>query len=483
MLFNSAEFGIFFLIAAIFFYCLPAQTRWIWLLLAGIFFYAWPYPAYIIVPAFIILVTYSGGLRIEKAAAEKEAKRYYHLCIAANIGILVFFKYSNFFTSTSVDLINFCSHTIFHTPAAVKNNLLINLLAPLGISYITFQAIGYLIEIKRGNHAAEKHLGHFATYLLFFPKIIAGPVERAHHFLPQLKINKAVDYENISQGVKLVIWGLFKKLVIADRVSIYTNAVYNNYTHHSGLTLLAAVILYVFQVYADFSGYTDMALGLAKIVGFDLTQNFNRPLLAKSVTEFWRKWHISLSSWFTDYFYNPIVIEKRDWGKGAVVYAFFITFITLGFWHGANWTFIIFGLLQAVILSIEFFTRKTRKNWRKKIPVRLNNLLGIGFTFGYFAFAMIFFRAESVTDALHIITKILSFKGPFYFDTPSIMLFMAAGIFYLAAYEIKKEYFDNLFTLTGNNNRLVRYSYYCLLVIIILLAGVFDGGQFIYFQF
>jgi len=483
MIFNSLEFGIFFLLTTLVFYFLPARLRWIWLLLAGIVFYSWSNVTYILVPAFIILVTYFGGLKIEKAASEKKVRFYFLLCIGANIGILVFFKYTNFFTSTAVDFLNFCSQNIFHSTTVFHNSLLITLLAPLGISYITFQAIGYLVEIKRGNHSAEKHLGHFSTYLLFFPKIIAGPVERAHHFLPQLKTSKAFDYNNLSGGIKLVIWGLFKKLVIADRISIYTNVVFNNFEHHSGITLTVTAILYVFQMYADFSGYTDMALGIARILGFDLAPNFNRPLLAKSVTEFWRKWHISLSSWFTDYFYNPIVIEKRDWGKWAVIVAFFVTFITLGFWHGASWTFIIFGLLQAVILSIEFFTRKTRKELRKKIPPQLNNLLGTGFTFGFFAFATIFFRAESIGDSFAIIKKILSFKGPIFLDTPSMIIFIAAGVFYLAAHDIKKEYFNNLFTFSGNKNWLIRNGYYCMLIIIILLSGVFDGGQFIYFQF
>ncbi len=483
MIFNSIVFGIFFFITALIIFFSPSRYRWVWLLLAGIFFYAWSNPAYLFVPAFIILVTYFGGLMMEKAASEKMMKRYYFACIAANIGILVFFKYSNFFTASGVDFINFCSQKIFHSNAAVKNNLMIHLLAPLGISYITFQAIGYLIEIKRGNEAAEKHLGHFSAYLLFFPKLVAGPVERAHHFLPQIKNPAAFDYDNISSGVKLVIWGLFKKIVIADRISIYTNVVFNNFEHHSGITLFATAILYVFQLYADFSGYTDMALGFARILGFDLTQNFNRPLLAKSVTEFWRKWHISLSSWFTDYFYNPIAIEKRDWGKWAIVYASFITFITLGFWHGANWTFIVFGFSQALILSIEFFTRKARKDWRKKIPVQLNNLLGISFTFLYFAFASIFFRANSVSDACSIIKKIVCLNGPFFSDTPSMMIFTVVGVCCLAAYDIKKEYFNNLFTLSENKNWLIRNSYYCLLIILILLIGVFDGGQFIYFQF
>jgi alginate O-acetyltransferase complex protein AlgI len=483
MIFTSIVFALFFLTVAIFNYLLPVKYRWLWLLATSIFFYMYSIPAYILVAGFIILITYFAGIKIEKFVETKRAMPYYILAIIANIGMLVFFKYTNFFTGIAFDSINFTRQIFFQINGTWNNSLLINVVAPLGISYITFQAIGYLIEIKRGNHPAEKNLGHFSTFLLFFPKIIAGPVERAHNFLPQINQIKKFDYNNISLGLKLIVWGLFKKLVIADRLSIYVNAVLGNAGHHSGATLFIAVIFYVFQMYADFSGYTDMARGFAKIVGFDLIQNFNRPLLSKSVTEFWRKWHISLSTWFADYFYNPIAIAKRDWGSWSIVYAFFITFTVLGFWHGANWTFIIFGALQGLILTIEFFTRKFRKNIRKKVPVFLNNISGIIFTVCYFAFSLIFFRANNVTEALSIVKRIFTAKGSVYFENPSIILFSILGIAFLSFVELKKEYFNNLFTFSDNKNGLVRNCYYCLLVMIILIAGVFDGGEFIYFQF
>ena len=483
MIFSSIEYGIFFCITALVYYLVPTAFRWVWLLLAGIFFYGYSRPVYVLIPVIITLVSYFGGIQIEQAANEKKAKQYFIACVVAIVGILVFFKYTNFFSSTIVDLINFSSQKISSSATVVHNSLLINLAAPLGISYITFQAIGYLIEIKRGNHKAERHFGHLSTFIFFFPKIVAGPVERAHRFLPQLKQLQPLKYENISSGLQLALWGLFKKIVIADRLAIYISAVFNNHEHHSGITLFVAAVFYVFQMYADFSGYTDMALGFARVLGFDIMQNFNRPLFAKSVTEFWRKWHISLSTWFGDYFYNPIAIEKRHWGNMSIVYASFVTFITLGFWHGANWTFIVFGALQGLILTIEFFTRKQRKNIRKKIPVLLNDTLGNLFTIGYFGFSLIFFRADTVGEAISIIKKIVSFKGPFFYDSPSMFLFVSIGIVYLLIYEFKKEYFNNLFTFSNNKYWLVRNGYYCLLIIIILASAVFDGGEFIYFQF
>ena len=483
MIFTSIFFALFFLVVAILYYIVPSKFRWILILASGIFFYIQSNPAYILIPAFIILITWYAGVEIEKTNSPQKKWQFYLLAIIVNIGILIFFKYTNFFTSSAFDFINFTLQKIFSTKEILNNSLLINVIAPLGISYITFQAIGYLIEIKRGNYSSEKNLGHFATFLLFFPKITAGPVERAHHFLPQLKQEIAFKYSNISNGLKQILWGLFKKLVIADRLSIYVSAVLGNAEHHSGISLITAVIFYVFQMYADFSGYTDMALGFAKVLGFDLMQNFNRPLLAKSVTEFWRKWHISLSTWFADYFYNPIAIAKRDWGTWSIVYASFTTFIVLGFWHGANWTFIVFGLLQGFILTIEFFTRKTRKKIRKKIPSFLNNIAGVAFTFSYFAFSLIFFRAKDVTSAFNIIKRIFTIKGTIYIENPSIIIFSLSGILFLILVEVKREYFNSLFSLYNNKNWFVRNCYYCILLMIILMAGVFDGGEFIYFQF
>lgn len=483
MIFTSVVFALFFIMVTVLNYLLPVKFRWIWLLLSSIFFYTYSGTASVLVVSFIALITFYSAKQIESAAVPKIAFRYYLLAIILNIGVLVFFKYSNFFTSTSFDLVNFFRSNLFHSAAPLYNSFLINVLAPLGISYITFQAIGYLVEIKRGNQVAEKNLGHFSTFLFFFPKIVAGPVERAHNFLPQIKQQKAFIYENISTGLKLVLWGLFKKLVVADRLSIYVASVLGNTEHHSGITLVIAVIFYVFQMYADFSGYTDMALGFAKMLGYDLLQNFNRPFFAKSVTEFWRKWHISLSTWFADYFYNPIAIAKRDWGNWSVVNAFFTTFIVLGFWHGANWTFIVFGGLQGLILTIEFFTRKARKNIRKKIPDLLNTIAGIVFTVAYFTLSLIFFRAESLTEAFTIIKRIFTAKGTVYTENPSIIIFSLLGVGFMMLVEFKKEFFNDLFTLSNNKFWLVRNCYYCLLLIIILIAGVFDGGEFIYFQF
>lgn len=482
MIFTSIAFALFFLIVCTLYYLLPTHYRWIWLLLSSIFFYVYADPSYIIIAFAIIGITFYAGKMMQNSAPKK-AFQLYLFALIANISLLIFFKYINFFTTTAFNLLNFTRLNLFHSTTTYNNFLLLNIIAPLGISYITFQAIGYLIEIKRENHRAETNLGHFATFLLFFPKIIAGPVERAHNFLPQLKQEKLFNYYTISIGLKLILWGLFKKLVIADRLSLYVSAVLGNVEHHSAISLIVAVVFYVFQMYADFSGYSDMAVGFAKILGFDIVQNFNRPLLAKSMTEFWRKWHISLSTWFADYFYNPIALAKRDWGKWSVVYAFFVTFIVLGFWHGANFTFIMFGALQGFILTIEFLTRKARKNFRKKIPSVINTFLGIAFTISFYSFSLIFFRAKSIAQAFSIIKRIFTAKGALYIGNPSVILFSVSGIIFLFLVEVKKEFYNNLFTFSEHKNWLIRNAYYCFLLFVILIAGVFDGGEFIYFQF
>jgi len=485
MIFTSLIFLLFFFIVALLYYLLPAKFQWIWLLVSGIYFYMYSNPFYIFVPLLIILITWYAGTQIQKWGSSGKGWQFYLFGIIANVALLVFFKYTDFLSSTTFDFINFTRHRIFHDPVSLKDPFLINVVAPLGISYITFQAIGYLIEIKRGNHEAEKHLGHFSTYLLFFPKIIAGPVERAHNFLPQLKETKSFQYDNIRNGLRQILWGLFKKIVIADRLSLYVSSILDNAGFHSGASLILASIFYVFQMYADFSGYTDMALGFAKILGFDLMQNFNRPFFAKSVSEFWRKWHISLSTWFADYFYTPIAVSKRDWGKWSVVYAFFVTFIVLGFWHGANWTFIIFGALQGFILTIEFFTRKTRKSLRKKIPEFVNTTGSMIFVFAYFCFSLIFFRAVTVGDALTVIKRIFTASGSVYFDRdePSSFIFSIMGILFLMIVEWKWEFHQDGIRFFDNKSWLVRNLSYAFLIIIILMTGVFDGGQFIYKQF
>ncbi|MFZ4058422.1 MAG: MBOAT family O-acyltransferase [Ferruginibacter sp.] len=451
--------------------------RWLVLLVASIFFYWFGGSATLFVPAIIILCTYSCGYGIEKTTTAFNKKMIYLLGLSINLGLLIFYKYINFFIASFFDV----AHA-FHVQSFQNDPVFLHVIVPLGISYISFQAIGYLIEIHRGNQLAEKHLGYFATYLLFFPKLLSGPIERAHHFIPQLKIAHTFNEVQFVGGLKRILWGMFLKLVIANRIALYTDAVFNNSAQHSGITLWVAALLFTVQLFADFSGYTDMAIGSAQLLGFQLIENFDKPFMAKSVTEFWRRWHISLTTWVNEYIYNPIVVSCRNWNKWAVVFAGMVTFLILGFWHGPSWNYIIFGFLQGFILAIEFLTRKLRKKWRSHIPDTLNSILGIAYTFIYFSVSVIFFKVQTAGTALNILKKMMTTTGSFFLDSTTLT-YAAIGIFLLLLNGIKQAWFPTKWLMFDSRNSMVRYASYLVIVLLIVLIGVLDNSQFIYFQY
>lgn len=485
MIFNSINYFLFLLVVFIVYYLLPGKIRWVLLLACSILFYLIGGGAKTIaVPIIIIISTFCCGLLIEKTTDIRVRRIYYLAGLFINIALLMFFKYINFFIETILDLFDSFRNTnnTFLVPLH-GDAVIIQIIVPIGISYITFQAIGYLIEVNRATLKAEKHLGLFATYLMFFPKLLSGPIEPAQNFLPQLYLSHNFDYIRVVNGLKRILWGLFLKLVVANRLELYTETVFNNYNHHSGTTLFVGALFYTVQMFADFAGYTDMAIGSAQILGFKLIENFNTPFIAKSVTEFWRRWHISLSSWVNEYIYNPVAVKLRLWNKWAVVVACMTTFLILGFWHGPSWNYIVFGFLQGVILSIELFTRKSRKKLRGKVPSWLNSIVGVTFTFLYFCFSLIIFRNIKLNNGIMIIKKIFTNRGPVYFENPSMIIFSLIGIIMVFSSEIKTAYYNDKFTLLNNEKWVIRNLAYAFLVIVILLMGVFDGGQFIYFKF
>ena len=483
MLFNSINYFIFLPAVFIVNYILPDRFRWVLLLFASLIFYMISGASTIATPIAIIISTFISGIFIERTSNVAHKKIYFLSGLFINIGLLVFFKYINFFIASAFDGFNFVDHLLRGEQAINHSAIVIQLIVPLGISYITFQAIGYLIEINRGNQKSEKNIGLFATYIMFFPKILSGPIERAENFLPQLRQKHIFDYDQVVEGLKRILWGLFKKLVVANRLALYTDAVFNNSEQHSGITLLVACIFFSIQLYADFSGYTDMAIGSAQILGYRLMENFNSPFIAKSVTEFWRRWHISLTTWVNEYIYTPIVINFRNWNKWSVVYAAMVTFLLLGFWHGASWNYIIFGFLQGFILSLEFLTRKIRKKMRTITPSWLNTVFSICFTFGYFCFSTIFFKVETVEDALQIVQKIFSDLGShLYTGDMGIFLYSIMGLFFISINGFIYEYYPNVKLLHNNNNN-IRFFSILLIIVFIISFGVFDGSQFIYFKF
>lgn len=424
---------------------------------------------------FIILANYFLGIYIGKGTDKRKQRQYLNIALIINVGILVFYKYWDFALGSLSEFLGFIKITTSFP--------LLDIILPLGLSYYIFQTIGYTLDVYRGTIKAEKSFLDFSLFTLFFPKLLVGPIERANRLLPQLKEKIYFNSENIIEGGKRIAWGLFKKLVVADRISIYQTAIFAGGQEQSGSTLIFASILYTFQVYADFSGYTDIALGTARMFGYNLMENFKRPLLANNVGDFWRRWHISLSSWVNDYIFNPIALNCRNWGKWAVFYSLTISFVVIGIWHGASWNYVIFGLLQAAALIYEFESRKTRKQISKKIPSFIYSKVSILLTFLFATFSLIVFRSENMNEVLKIINGIAFNPGPLFFDKPSTLIFILSGIGIMMLYDIQEEFKLFKFSLLSNKNWVIQQLSYTLLIIYILLAGVFDGGQFIYFAF
>lgn len=475
MLFTSVIYFLFLTCTLSVYYLLPVKYRNYLLIAVSAFFYMYVKVEYIFIIIFIIISNYLIGIQIEKAGNKKKRIRYLYVSLFVNIGILVFFKYWNFIIENIFGFLN-----LFHVKKSIP---ILEIALPLGLSYYIFQTIGYIIDIYRGSQKAEKNIFRFSLFTLFFPKLLVGPIERAGTFLPQLAKNISFDKENIIEGGKRIAWGLFKKLVVADRISIYQTVVDANPQQQGGLTILFATVLYTFQVYADFSGYTDIAIGTARLFGFNLMENFKRPLLAKNLSDFWRRWHISLSSWVNDYIFNPIAFNRREWGNWGVFYAILISFIVIGIWHGATWNYVLFGILQAAALIYETVTKKVRKKIAKKIPPSIYNNVSILLTFLYVSFSLIVFRSATFGKAMSIIDGIFSKPGELFFDKPSTILFILIGCGMMMIYDIQEEFKIFRFSLFSNKNWIVQHISYALLLIYILVAGVFDGGQFIYFSF
>lgn len=481
MLFNSFEFLLFLPAVFIVYYLVPQKYRWLFTFLVSAFFIAYAKIDCLISVLAIIVVNYFTGLYIEKYQGRKRVMKWIlALSLVADIGALSYFKYLNFLFDNFSGLAG-----LFGIRLDIPH---LDILLPLGISFYTFQAIGYNLDIYRGMMKAEKQFHIFATYLIFFPKLIAGPIERAQNFIPQLYKKITFEPANINAGIKLMIWGFFKKLVIADRIAIYVDSVYGNLEYHSGLTVLVAAILFAFQIYADFSGYTDIALGAARILGFRLMQNFERPFMATSVPDFWRRWHISLSGWADDYIYKPFVASYRYWGYWGVVLGLLLTFFVIGIWHGPSWNFVLFGLLQAAMIFYDLLTKKLRKRFRKSLKNRFETLVYNNIsrllTFGFITFSMIFFKATTFEHALMAIKKIITIEpGALFYGTKSTFVFAIFGIVFLWMAELRKEYGLFRFSILDNRYLAVRLVKFAVLIVIIMLTGVFDGGQFIYFQF
>lgn len=433
-------------------------------------------PIYILILGFTILLDYFSGIFIEQAEGKKR-KAFLIISLVSNIGVLAVFKYYNFF----IDNITVLATTLnVHHPLPY-----ISIILPIGLSFHTFQALSYTIEVYRGNQKAEKHLGIYALYVMFYPQLVAGPIERPQNLLNQFREKFPFEYARVVKGLEQILWGLFKKLVVADRLAIYVDIAYNNPEQHSSPTLILATFFFAIQIYCDFSGYSDIAIGAARVMGFKLMTNFNRPYFAKNISEFWKRWHISLSTWFKDYLYislggNRVSIPR--WYLNLM-----IVFLISGLWHGANWTFLIWGSLNGVflILSIRFqyIQEKISRKIHSKMIRSGYNALQIILTFTAISFSWIFFRSNNFNDSKIIIEKIFKYSGSIFIESPSMLIYSLLGIIILFTCEYKMEYSKNTFKILSASTKVQRYVFNIFLIICILMFGVFDGGQFIYFQF
>ncbi len=458
---------------------LPQKYRWAHLLLASCIFYTAFIPVYILILFFTIIIDYIAGIVIEDSEGKKR-KRFLILSIIANVGVLAIFKYYNFFTAN----VNEFLHSLNITTNSVPY---LNIILPIGLSFHTFQAMSYTIEVYRGNQKAERHFGIYSLYVMFYPQLVAGPIERPQNLLHQFREKHVFDSQKLLDGLRLMLWGFFKKLVIADRLAQYVATVYEFPQQYHYLNLIIATLFFSIQIYCDFSGYSDIAIGSAKVMGFDLMTNFNRPYFSKNIQEFWKKWHISLSTWFRDYLYISLGGNQKGMKRMYINVA--IVFLVSGFWHGANWTYIIWGAVHAflIILYMLYIHYNKPTTPSKKIT----QAIAVFVTFLLVSFAWIFFRANTLSDAVTISRNIVTGYNTFPFQlvlkdiTGAIKFTQSAigisvvmiGLMFI----VEKIVPADLSTL--NKKPITDIAFCSVILSLIILFGVFHSNSFIYFQF
>ncbi|MBI3914739.1 MAG: MBOAT family protein [Chloroflexi bacterium] len=479
MLFNSLQFAFFFPIVTALYFLLPHRLRWALLLSASCLFYAAFIPQYLLVLFFLIAVDYVAGIWIEGAEGERR-KKFLLASLVSNIGILAIFKYLDFFNANLRALAGFLD---WNYPIGM-----LGIILPIGLSFHTFQSLSYTIEVYRGRQKAERHPGIFALYVMFYPQLVAGPIERPYNLLHQFYEKHSFDYARVTNGLKLMAWGLFKKVVIADRLADFVNPIFNQPTAYEGIPLILAAIFFGYQIYCDFSGYSDIAIGAAQVMGFRLMQNFNRPYAASSIADFWRRWHISLSTWFRDYLYFPLGGNRV--GKLRWHFNLLITFLVSGLWHGASWTFVIWGGLHGAYLIVaqSFDSLLARLGVKFNPNDRLARAAQIVITFALVSFAWIFFRASTFQDALYISTHLftgISIGAPAMQELLTYLNMAKIGILAILVMEIAYLFWNNagLRARLSSQPAWLRWSAYYALMMSILLFGKFSESKFIYFQF
>jgi D-alanyl-lipoteichoic acid acyltransferase DltB (MBOAT superfamily) len=480
MLFNSFAYLAFFPAVVALYYLTPQRWRWALLLAASYYFYGCWKVAYLGLIVASTLVDYVVGLGLGRAGRRRDRRLLLAASLGVNLGLLFAFKYWGFFAASTTAVLR-----SFNVAARFPE---LDVLLPVGISFYTFQTLSYTIDVYKGQRAPERHLGVFAVYVAFFPQLVAGPIERSTHLLPQFLREHRFDSERLWSGLRLMLWGMVKKVVIADRLALSVDRVYGDVPGHEGVALLLASVMFGFQIYCDFSGYSDLAIGSARVLGFDLMTNFRQPYFSSSIREFWQRWHISLSTWFRDYVYIPLGGSRH--GRARLYLNLCVTFLVSGLWHGANWTFVVWGGLHGLFLATSLLTARLRAGWTRAAGLdRAPGLLTawrILATNALVTLAWVFFRADSVTEAVAILERMgggLLDTGawarvPAVFGGGADLAFLGVMVAALSAYDWAL--WRGVRLLDRPPAVLVDVS---LQFWILVVFGVFANQQFIYFQF
>lgn len=479
MLFNSLEFLLFLPIVFCTYWLINGKNiraQNVLLVIASYFFYAWWDWRFLSLIAFSSVIDYWVGIRLGGTNNTTKRKLLLLTSITVNIGFLGFFKYFNFFAESFNE-----AFTFFGEP--ITDPILLNVILPVGISFYTFQTLSYSIDIYKRKLQPTKDIVSFFAFVSFFPQLVAGPIERATHLLPQFHKQRVFSYDQASDGMRQILWGLFKKIVIADNCAIYVNTIFSNYTDYSGSTLLLGAVFFAFQIYGDFSGYSDIAIGTARLFGFKLMRNFAFPYFSRDIAEFWRRWHISLSTWFRDYVYIPL--GGSHGGKWLTIRNIFIIFVVSGFWHGANWTFVAWGTLNALYFLPIILLNKNRVHTNTvaegAILPNAKEIIQMGTTFSFTVIAWVFFRSETVTDAFLYLSEMLSlslFSYPEVFPKKIILII----ILFILVEWVQRNKQHALQLEEPNQPLLLRWGiYYSVCMVILMFGG--SQQEFIYFQF
>ncbi|SEB00832.1 D-alanyl-lipoteichoic acid acyltransferase DltB, MBOAT superfamily [Pseudobutyrivibrio sp. ACV-2] len=476
MLFNSVTFALFLTILFVIYWSIPNKYRWTVLLVASYYFYMSWNVKYILILMFTSVVSYTAARLIYISKTSKVKNFILVIAVLMTLSVLVVFKYLNFISNSVVEVFNAFSIRIHPTT--------LTLVLPAGISFYTFQTIGYMADVYNGKIEPEKNIGIYALFVSFFPQIMSGPIGRADSLLPQIKKEKIFDYEKATYGMKLMAWGFFKKLCIADVLATYVDTVYGDVYAHKGIDFLLVILFYSIQIYCDFSGYTDIAIGVAKLFGYDLMINFKCPYYSKSIKEFWGRWHISLSTWFRDYLYIPLGGNRCS--KVKNYRNLLITFLVSGLWHGANWTFVVWGAIHGVLQVLEKIFYQQIAAFKAK---RFGRVLSVVIVFILCSIAWVFFRADNFGQAFYILSHAFAGIGiPTTFVINGIGLggskyiTISISILLLLIYD----YYDihgGTIEKISTKPPVIRHGVYALLLLLIMLFKASGEAQFVYFNF